>query len=190
MKKIRGFSRLVIVSALVVSMGLISEIAHADAGMVEERTAQLVNSVRAVHGLPGLGRSPQLDAVARNHAARMAAAGRIFHNGNLSGEVSGNWVALGENVGVGPSADAVHSAFMHSPAHAANVYGRWDSMGLGVVESGGAVFITQVFSKSSDVASYSAPAKVKRCKKVKGRTRCTSVKKYKKKATKKRSRRR
>lgn len=188
MKSIRRFSRLVIVSALVVSMGLITEVAHADAGMVEERTAQLVNSVRAVHGLPGLGRSPQLDAVARNHSARMAAAGGIFHNGNLAGEVSGSWIALGENVGVGPSADAVHSAFMHSPAHSANVYGRWDSMGLGVVESGGQVFITQVFSKNSLVASYSAPAKTKSCKKVRGRTRCTSTKKKSKKRVKARRR--
>lgn len=189
MKKIRGFSRLVIISALVVSMGLITEVAHADPGVQEGRTEHLVNFERAGHGLAALARSPHLDAVARNHSARMAATGGIFHNGNLAGEVGGAWVALGENVGMGAYADGLHHAFMNSPSHAANILGSYDSVGIGAVEVGGTVFITQVFSKNAAPA-YSAPAKTKKCKKVKGRTKCTTAKKSYKKAKKKRARRR
>ena len=184
MKKFRMASRLIIVLALLVSMALVAETAHADAGAAADWSGQLINKSRRDHGMGGLHRAYQLDVVALNHSARMAAAGGIFHNGNLAAEVPSHWGALAENVGVGPSADSVHGAFMGSPGHKANILGGYDHFGVGVVESGGLVFVTEVFFKSADQPSYSAPAKAKKCSKVKGRTRCTTVKKYKKKAKK------
>lgn len=192
MKKFRLASRLIIVLALVVSMALVAEAAHADPGAEVERSGELMNTSRAAHGRAGLTRAWDLDAIATNHSARMAAAGEIFHNGNLAGEVPGGWTGLAENVGVGPSAVDVHNAFMNSPGHAANILGGYDKVGIGVVEAGGAVYITEVFWKTADQPTYSAPTTVKKCRKVKGRTRCSTVKKFRKKASKsrKRSRRR
>lgn len=184
MSKFRMATKLVIVLALLVSMALVAETAHAEAGAATERTTNFINDARGANGLSGLARSWDLDAVARQHSARMAGAGGIFHNGSLAAEVPNHWAALAENVGVGPSEDAVHNGFMNSPGHRANILGGYDKVGIGVVESGGLAFITEVFWKSADQASYSAPAKAKSCRKVKGRTRCTSVKKYKKKSRK------
>jgi hypothetical protein len=183
-KKFRMASRLVIVLALVVSIALVAEAAYADPGYLEDRTAQLINSSRDAHGRQHVSRAWDLDAIARNHSARMAASAGLFHNGNLAGEVPGGWSGLAENVGVGPSVDDVHTAFRNSPSHMANMVGDYDKVGIGVVEAGGMVFITEVFWRSADQPSYSAPAKVKSCRKVKGRTRCSTVKKYKKKAKK------
>lgn len=185
MKKFRMASKLILVLALLVNMALVAETAHADAGPpTADYSGHLIYVSRSAHGLGGLLRVAELDAVARNHSARMAGANGIFHNGNLAGEVSGGWAGLAENVGVGPNTDEVHNAFMNSPGHKANILGGYDKVGVGVVESGGLVFITQVFWKSADQPTYSAPAKVKSCRKVKGRTRCSTVKKYKKRSKK------
>jgi hypothetical protein len=184
MKKFRMASRLIIVLALLVSMALVAETAHADAGAVVDRTTWLVDQSRGAHRLGGLSRAWDLDAIAARHSAAMAAAGGIFHNGALAGHVPGGWAALAENVGVGPSADDVHNAFMNSAGHKANILGGYDKVGIGVAEAGGLVYITEVFWKSADQQTYSAPVKAKSCRKVKGRTRCSTVKKYKKKSRK------
>ena len=79
-----------------------------------------VNGERSGRGLPTLTSAADLVAVARRHAARMAAEQRLHHNPNLTAEVQG-WQKVGENVGVGPDTASVHGAFMGSSTHRAQI---------------------------------------------------------------------
>jgi Cysteine-rich secretory protein family len=80
-----------------------------------------INALRASKGLGSLQVSGELTAVARGWSAHMAAAGSISHNPGLANSVSAHWVKLGENVGVGYDVDSLWQAFVHSPAHYANL---------------------------------------------------------------------
>lgn len=115
-------------------------------GGAESRFVQLINQARAQAGLPALSVRSDLVAVARRHSARMADADDLHHNPGLAGEVSG-WQKLGENVGRGPTVDAIHGAFMDSPGHRANILSAdFTEVGVGVeVRDGGRIWVTEVF---------------------------------------------
>jgi hypothetical protein len=80
-----------------------------------------INALRASKGLGSLQVSGELTAVARGWSSHMAAAGSISHNPGLAHSVSADWRKLGENVGVGYDVDSLWQAFVHSPAHYANL---------------------------------------------------------------------
>jgi uncharacterized protein YkwD len=56
---------------------------------------------------------------------------------------------LGENVGSGPSVEAIQAAFMNSPGHRANILNpEFNWAGAGVAVAGnGTVYVVQVFGK-------------------------------------------
>ena len=117
---------------------------------------QLVNTARASASLPVLQRSGVLDALAQNQAQRMRAEGRIFHNVELPDQALAagiHWSAMGENVGVGASPEAVEQAFMESEHHKANILdGRFEWIGVGVAwDDIGTVYVTQVFARIDHV---------------------------------------
>lgn len=106
----------------------------------------LLNQARAAQALKPLTVSSDLVAVARAQAQRMAAAGTLFHNPNLSKQVrSYRWA--GENVGYGPVDPAVvHNAFMASQAHRANILDAdFTQVGVGAVTSDGRLWVVEVF---------------------------------------------
>lgn len=118
--------------------------AHADGDAAAELTS-LVNAERAAAGLPGLQVAGDLVEVATRHSSRMAAAGDLHHNTNLTTEVA-NWQRLTENVGRGPDARTIHDALMASPSHAANIRDpKVSQVGVGVTRSGDDLWVTQVF---------------------------------------------
>lgn len=101
-----------------------------------------------------------LTSIARRHSQRMASSGTIFHNGNLANEAPSDWKSLGENVGMGPSCDEIHSAFMNSASHRKNILDpKFNFVGVGVViASDGTLFVTEVFMEASQPApSQPAP---------------------------------
>ena len=56
---------------------------------------------------------------------------------------------LSENVTQGPSQEFIHTQFMKSPPHRANILDRdMDSIGVGVVEQGGHLFAVEDFSQA------------------------------------------
>ena len=56
------------------------------------------------------------------------------------------WHSLGENVGYGTSVSQLHSAFMASPLHKANILGSdYRFVGVGVAKAGGYMWVTVVF---------------------------------------------
>ncbi|MEN8235155.1 MAG: CAP domain-containing protein [Actinomycetota bacterium] len=133
---------IMVVALVVMTVGLAVP-AHAGA---EGAFLSKINASRAAAGLPPVASHSGLASFARSHSAEMMAAGDIFHSDNLGSAASG-WEALAENVGVGPSVDSLHSAFMNSSGHRRNILGNYNYAGVGVVESDGALWVTVVFMR-------------------------------------------
>ena len=113
------------------------------------------NASRAQYGKAKLTLSSDLVSVARKHSAEMASKGAIYHNSSLGSDVD-NWRKVGENVGRGPSAKAVHQAFMGSSSHRTHILdGAYDRVGVGTVWKGSTLYVTVIFVDS--VGSSSAP---------------------------------
>ena len=136
--------------ALHVTLGLAG--AAAQTGSEVDAEAQFtarIASERQAAGRAPLAVEADLVAVARRHSARMVAAGRVYHNPALGDEVQ-NWVIVGENVGRGSTVDQVHAALMASSTHRGEILNeRFTGVGVGVVQSGGSVWVTQVFRQAT-----------------------------------------
>ncbi len=132
--------------------------AHADPGSEEAQFVALTNQLRAQHGLQTLASYGPIVSIARNWSANMAAAGGISHNMNLPNEVSGPWTKLGENVGVGGSVEAIQTAFINSPHHYENLVDPvFNYVGIGVVDSGGRIWVTVDFMQLDNAPAAAAP---------------------------------
>ncbi|HVF12069.1 MAG TPA: CAP domain-containing protein, partial [Actinomycetota bacterium] len=118
------------------------------------------NGARAANGKPALSTRSDLVSIARRHSSRMASQGTIFHNGNLANEAPNDWKTLGENVGMGPACDDIHTAFMNSASHRKNILdGAFNYIGVGVVIAGdGTIYVTQVFMQAAASGSTSTAA--------------------------------
>jgi hypothetical protein len=154
-KAVCGFAAsLVVVGALAVL--------SSPAGAVNDPGAEgsfvsLTNSLRGSKGLPGLSVNGTLAAKARNWAEHMAAVGAISHS-NLADGAPPEWQRLGENVGRGPSVDAIHNALVASPDHYANLTDPgFQSIGVGVVNANGTYYVAEVFMESASQPAPSAP---------------------------------
>jgi len=115
-----------------------------------------VNQARRAQGLSPLRWDESLAAAARRHAEVMAERGTAQHG--FEGEPSlsvrvkqagAHFAWLSENVTQGPTPDFVHTQFIKSPPHRANILDRdMDSVGIGVVERGGQLFVVEDFSQA------------------------------------------
>lgn len=107
-----------------------------------------INAERAANGLGALEWYWDLADDAEAHSGRMMNQQNLHHNPNL-GSVTTGWQSLGENVGVGPSVDVLHEAFMNSSGHRANILGNYNYVGVGVKkESDSKMWVTVVFMKA------------------------------------------
>jgi len=115
-----------------------------------------VNQERRAQGLPPLRWYDALAAAARRHAEVMAQHRSAQHGfegePSLSSRVKqagGHFSWLSENVSQGPTPRFIHSQFISSPMHRANILDRdMDSIGVGVVERGGQLFTVEDFSQA------------------------------------------
>jgi uncharacterized protein YkwD len=132
----------------------------AGANSVEDTFTAKLNYARASRGIPRLATRSSLVNVARAQANRMASRNTLYHNPNLTTDVT-NWRYVGENVGYGPDALTVHVAFMNSPGHRANILDRdYTEVGIGAVVVDGRVWVAEVFRRplritTSSVATFS-----------------------------------
>lgn len=109
------------------------------------RAHALINSERANRGLPGLAWDDNAADKAQAWAERLAATRTLEHS-RLTDGISGGWQVLGENVGYARTVDDTHVGFMRSAKHRdAILNGAFSSVGVGVAESGGLVFVVEVF---------------------------------------------
>ena len=113
----------------------------------ERHMVDLINQSRRQVGRAPLALSFALSRIARTHSALMAAKNTIFHTSNLAYQFrTFSWTYGGENVGMGPTIDALHKAFMASLHHRQNnLNGRFHRVGVGVVWKNGIAFITVEF---------------------------------------------
>lgn len=119
----------------------------------EDSLLSKLNAARTSRGLAALASHWDLVDDAEAHSSTMMSQDRLHHNPNL-GSVATGWVALGENVGVGPSVNSVHTAFMNSSAHRGNILGDYTHVGIGAVrESDNKLWVTVVFMKTSGGAT-------------------------------------
>jgi uncharacterized protein YkwD len=95
--------------------------------------------------VPGLAWDGGLAATAADWSSHMAAAGGISHRSNLFAGTSG-CSRVSENVAYASSLPGALGALEQSPGHRANLLdGGVSRIGIGVVESGGRVYVTQIF---------------------------------------------
>ena len=121
---------------------------QADATTSSERyMAYLINKARASHDRNALRINDSLSNYARKHSRTMAAKNKLYHNPYLASWLKDwSWTILGENVGVGGSVLSLHKAFMASPSHRANnLNRRYRNIGVGIVSSGGRLWVTVIF---------------------------------------------
>jgi hypothetical protein len=147
----RHFVGILGIAAFVLSLVLVpfaSSASAADAG-AEAQFLQLMNAERAANGLAPLTYRLDVVPVARAWTDRMAGEQHLYHNPSLSTQMPGDWTSIGENVGYGSSVGQLHTAFMNSPGHRANVLGDFHSVGIGVsTDSKGTMWVTLDFIKS------------------------------------------
>jgi uncharacterized protein YkwD len=132
------------------------------ANAAERALFDAANRERVARGLPQLRWDEALAAAARDHAARMAQSNTLSHQ--LPGEAplqdrariaGARYTVIAENVAEGPTAETIHSGWMHSPHHRANLLDpELNAIGIAVViaesrnGSGGMLFAVQDFSQS------------------------------------------
>lgn len=121
-----------------------------------------INELRTSQGLRSLRAHDGLTAVGRAWSVKMQVAGDISHNPSLATQVTANWKRLGENVGVGPDVEALHEAFVRSPAHLRNLVDPdFEYVGIGVVEDGGIIWVTEQFMTEQRATVTPAPPPTK-----------------------------
>jgi uncharacterized protein YkwD len=135
------------------SMSLLcaSLVAPAGASATSNREAKLIakiNHARANHGLRALRTKPGLMRYAGQHSAAMAARRSLYHTTNFG--VVCCWSAIGENIAYNSTVRRVHRAFMGSPGHRANILNpHMRRLGVGIVNRGGTLWVTEIFTKPS-----------------------------------------
>lgn len=143
----RATARLGAILVAVLVLGFLAP-RHAEASTSSERSmASLINKARTSRGRSALRFNESLSNYARKHSAAMASKNRLYHNDDLANWLRNwNWNILGENVGVGPSISRLHTAFMNSPSHRANILDRrFRNVGVGVVSKNGRLWVTVIF---------------------------------------------
>jgi len=113
----------------------------------------LINHARAEVGLPALQLDDRLANAATNHAHIMAQKGQLSHQFPGEPDLTGRLAPqvrldqAGENVVYDVTVQGAHEAFMGSPLHRINVLnGAYDSVGIGIVENGGVIYVVEDFA--------------------------------------------
>ena len=158
MRKISAAVIGIMLFASVIAMGQPGRAEAANGGAESAFVAE-INALRAAHGVQPLQVYSELVGVARSWTDNMAAAGTISHNGSYANQVSAPWLKLGENVGVGPSVDALMNAFIASPGHYRNLVDpAFNYIGVGVtMGADGTMYTTHDFMYMPDDAPAAAP---------------------------------
>ncbi len=142
--------------AVFVWLALIPSHAQEFASRAERELFSACNRERQAQGLPTLKWNTSLAEAARRHAQLMVTNQTISHQfpgePSLSTRASRagvSWMGLAENVAEAPSPQEIHSLWMHSPGHRANILDRnLDSIGVAVIERGAEYYAVEDFSKA------------------------------------------
>jgi uncharacterized protein YkwD len=115
----------------------------------EERELRTyINQARDSRGARKLGMRSFLIRAARRHSRWMADTEQLVHSSDLASYVGNrDWNVIGENIGVGPSMEVLHDAFMDSPPHRRNALDRrYEHVGVGMaLGDDGRIWVTVLF---------------------------------------------
>jgi hypothetical protein len=112
------------------------------------------NRERVAQQLPPLKWDNALAEAARQHASLMADQADLSHQlpgepplDQRAGRAGARFSQVGENIAVGPQPRAIHTGWMHSPGHRANILdAHFTALGVGVVEEDGQLYAVEDFS--------------------------------------------
>jgi uncharacterized protein YkwD len=143
--------------ALLLALLALVTIAHAQSNVAEQYLIAAANQERAAQGIAPLKPDPALTAAARNHAALMAQRQDISHQ--FSGEpglfpriqaYSPSFDAVAENVAYAPTVDQIHTGWMNSPGHRANLLNpSYNTIGVAVLVNGREIYAVEDFGHST-----------------------------------------
>ena len=113
-----------------------------------------VNRERIARQLPPLKWNSALAEAARRHALRMAKQLNLSHQlpgepplAQRAGQAGARFSEIGENIAVGPWVESIHTGWMHSPGHRANILdAHFTALGVAVVEGNGQSWAVEDFS--------------------------------------------
>jgi cysteine-rich secretory family protein len=126
--------------------------AHAADDSPARQLFQLLNGERVKAGLPPLVWDDLLAEAAVQHSQLLSKRKQLSHQfpgePSLQQRLQGIPLATsGENVAVGPSVADAHNGLMHSPPHRANILSpKFDAGGIGIVETGTNLWVTEDFA--------------------------------------------
>ncbi len=122
---------------------------------METEVHDLVNAHRQSIGLAPLTEEPAIGVESRIHSDNMLAGTTKFGHDGFDGRAdrigaSVAWVAIGENVATNmgyadPVATAVEG-WLNSPPHKENMEGDFNLAGVGIAETDGYYYFTQIFA--------------------------------------------
>lgn len=128
----------------------------------ERRMLVLVNEEREARGLPPLVSDAAFADTARPWSRHMANRGALAHDPDLTNDaarVEPRWRSVAENVGFAGSVDRVHQLLMESSGHRSNILSsKSNRIGIGIVHSGGRVWVTQRFLEGPAIAGPTGTA--------------------------------
>ena len=149
---------LVLAAATALTVSALVGSPAASASTTESALVTKINAARAAAGLPAVSVRADLVAAARRHSGAMAERNELYHS-SLSGICC--FRALAENVGFGATPTVVHVAFMGSSGHRANILNpAMRQVGVGVVSSGGQLWVTEIFRAPSGASAQDPTATV------------------------------
>jgi hypothetical protein len=126
--------------------------------VAEQYLFAAVNAERTQRGLPALRWDDALYEAARPHAAAMAARSTISHQFPGEPDLASRGRSAGvrfsriaENVAEAATAVEIHTAWMNSPGHRANILDeKLNAVGIRVVRRDGQLYAVQDFSRTVD----------------------------------------
>ena len=112
------------------------------------------NRERLAQQLPPLKWNSELAEAARQHALLMAKQDNLSHQlpgepplGQRAAQAGARFSEIGENIAVGPRVQSIHTGWMHSPGHRANILdAHFTALGVGVIEDNGQLYAVEDFS--------------------------------------------
>lgn len=131
-------------------------------GTCEGELIRLHNAARGAAGLPALREDPAFDQVSRAWTPRMVRNGALAHNPSYMSQIKARLSGVQratENVGYAGSPNGLHTAFMGSNGHRANILDRSvQRIGVGCVRDGnGRYWVTINFVGASSALADRRP---------------------------------
>jgi Cysteine-rich secretory protein family len=128
--------------------------AHPQTSVADQTLLNAANRDRASAGLPPLRWDAALAAAAHQHALRMAQMNQLSHQfpgeppmQDRARQAGARFSLIAENVAEGPTVSGMHTQWMNSPPHRANLLDtELNSVGISVVQSGNLLFAVEDFS--------------------------------------------